>query len=138
MPSLGRKTAVKISSLIWTLLYRHNNDRCSHSHSENNIHHFGRFYLYRTSELCSESAGVRSSGSPTYLRTFGNFSPRKYPYSLTHGAEPFLRSCQLRSHSRTSQRFMEPEGSLPRSQEPFTGLYPEPDQSNLYRPILSL
>jgi hypothetical protein len=35
------------------------------------------------------------------------------PPSLTHGAEPFLRSCQLCSHSRTSQHFMEPEGSLP-------------------------
>jgi hypothetical protein len=23
-------------------------------------------------------------------------------YSLTHGAEPFLRSCQLRSHSRNN------------------------------------
>jgi hypothetical protein len=30
--------------------------------------------------------------------------------SLTHGAEPFLRSCQLCSHSRNSQHFMEPEG----------------------------
>jgi hypothetical protein len=33
---------------------------------------------------------------------------------------------------------MEPEGSLPWSQEPSTGPYPEPDQSNLYHPILSL
>jgi hypothetical protein len=33
---------------------------------------------------------------------------------------------------------MEPEGSLPRSQEPSTGPYPEPDQSNPYHPILSL
>jgi hypothetical protein len=42
-------------------------------------------------------------------------------HSLTHGAEPFLRSCQLCSHSRNSQNFMEPEGSLPHSQEPSTG-----------------
>jgi hypothetical protein len=33
---------------------------------------------------------------------------------------------------------MEPEGSLPCSQEPFAGPYPEPDQSSPYRPILSL
>jgi hypothetical protein len=31
---------------------------------------------------------------------------------------------------------MEPAGSLPCSQEPFTGLYPESDQSNLYNPNL--
>jgi hypothetical protein len=55
--------------------------------------------------------------------------------SLTHGAEPFLRSCQLCSHSRTSHRFMEPEGSLPRPQEPSTGPCAEPDRSNPYHPI---
>jgi hypothetical protein len=59
-------------------------------------------------------------------------------HSLTHGAEPFLRSCQLCSHSRTSQHLMEPEGSLPRSQESSTHPYSEPDQSNPYHPILSL
>jgi hypothetical protein len=37
-----------------------------------------------------------------------------------------------------SQDFMEPEGSLPCLQEPSTGPYPEPDQSNPYHPILSL
>jgi hypothetical protein len=37
---------------------------------------------------------------------------------LTYGAEPFLRSRQLCSPSRTSQHFMEPEGSIPCSQEP--------------------
>jgi hypothetical protein len=42
-------------------------------------------------------------------------------YLLTHGAEAFLRSCHLCSHSGTSQRFMEPDGSLPPSQEPSTG-----------------
>jgi hypothetical protein len=33
---------------------------------------------------------------------------------------------------------MEPEGSLPPSQEPSTGPYPEPDRSNPYHFILSL
>jgi hypothetical protein len=59
-------------------------------------------------------------------------------HSLTHGAEPFLRSRQLCSHSRIFQHSMEPEGSLPYSQEPSTGLYPEPYQSNPYQSILSL
>jgi hypothetical protein len=49
-----------------------------------------------------------------------------------------IYKCQLCSYSRTSQHFMEPEGSLPSSQEPSTGPYPEPDQSNPYHPILSL
>jgi hypothetical protein len=58
-------------------------------------------------------------------------------HSLTHGAERFLRSCQLCS-SRNSQYFMEPKGSLLCSKEPSTSPYPEPDQSNQYHPILSL
>jgi hypothetical protein len=33
---------------------------------------------------------------------------------------------------------MEPEGSLPCSQKPFTGLYPEPDKSKPYHLILWL
>jgi hypothetical protein len=48
-----------------------------------------------------------------------------FRFHLTHGAEPFLRSLQLCSYSRISQHFVEPEGSLPRSQEPTTGPYPE-------------
>jgi hypothetical protein len=51
-----------------------------------------------------------------------------------YGAEPFLRSCQLCSYSRTSPHFMEPEGSQERSTAP----YPDPHQSNPYHRILPL
>jgi hypothetical protein len=61
-----------------------------------------------------------------------------YTYLLTYGAESFLRSCQLCSHSRTSQHFTEPESSLPCSQVPSIGPYPEPDRSSPHHPILSL
>jgi hypothetical protein len=46
---------------------------------------------------------------------------------LTHGVEPFLRSRQLHSYSKTSQHFTEPRASLPCSQEPSIGPYLEPD-----------
>jgi hypothetical protein len=59
-------------------------------------------------------------------------------YLLTYIAEPFLRSCHLCSYLRTSQYFTEPEGSLPCSQEPSTGPYPELDQSSPWHPILFL
>jgi hypothetical protein len=58
-------------------------------------------------------------------------------YLLIYGAEPFLRSCQLCSPSGNTQHFMEPEGSIPCSQEPSTGPYPEPYQSNPLHSIRS-
>jgi hypothetical protein len=41
-----------------------------------------------------------------------------------HGAEPFFRSRQLCSYSRTSQHFKAPKSLLPCSQEPSTGPCP--------------
>jgi hypothetical protein len=50
--------------------------------------------------------------------------------SLIHGAEPFLKSRELCSHPRSSQRFMEPC-----SQESSTDPYPVPDRSKLSHPV---
>jgi hypothetical protein len=55
-----------------------------------------------------------------------------------HGAEFFVRSHQSLSYARISQCFMVSKGSLPCSQEPNTGNYPEPDESIPYQPILLL
>jgi hypothetical protein len=44
-----------------------------------------------------------------------------------HGAEPFLRRCQSRTYTKISQNFMEPEVSLPYSQEHYICPNPEPD-----------
>jgi hypothetical protein len=52
-----------------------------------------------------------------------------YLPNLLHGAES-LRTKQVLRYSINFPRFMEPEGSLPDSQEPATCPYPEPTQSS--------
>jgi hypothetical protein len=78
--------------------------------------------------LVSDSEKVQNIVIHTYLLT----------YLLTYSAGSMLRSCQFCSHSRTSQHFIQPEGSSPSSQESSTSPYPEPDRSSPYHPILSL
>jgi hypothetical protein len=65
--------------------------------------------------FCAE---VKNSGaiSPLFLCLHDVLGNQLY------GDEPFLRSCQLRSNSRISQHVVEPEGSLPSSQQSSTSL----------------
>jgi hypothetical protein len=62
----------------------------------------------------------------------------KHTYFPTHIGEPFLMSRQLCSHSRTTQHFMESEVSIPCSQQPSIGAYPEPYGFIPHHPILSI
>jgi hypothetical protein len=54
--------------------------------------------------------------------------------TFTHGAEPFLRSCQLCIYSWNSQHCMQPQSSLPCSQEPSISRYPVPRRSSTHDP----
>jgi hypothetical protein len=54
---------------------------------------------------------------------------------IVSGAEHYLRDLWLFGHSIVSQHFMEPEGSLPHSQELSTCPYPETGQSSPHHPI---
>jgi hypothetical protein len=75
-----------------------------------------------------------------YPSTIHLFSPDNFIDSLTHWwSWALLEKLPIAQPlKKLSQHFMEPEGSLRCSQEPSTGPYSEPDQSNSYHPNLSL
>jgi hypothetical protein len=50
---------------------------------------------------------------------------------------PSWEAANCAANSETSQHFVEPEGSLPRSQEPSTGPYPQPYRVHTTPPYLS-
>jgi hypothetical protein len=78
--------------------------------------------------VCVSGAVSALSSSPQYVaRAVQNglhrgTRPNRIRYYL-HGAEPLSRS----RYSSTARDVMEPESSLPCSQEPSTCLYPETD-----------
>jgi hypothetical protein len=71
------------------------------------------------------------------LRTY-YFTIVPAPINSLYGTDSFLRSQQSLIQSKNSQRCMETEGSLPCSQEPATGLYPESDESGPSLHLISL
>jgi hypothetical protein len=95
-------------------------------------------FNYNVKSFKDVLSGIFASWDKLFFKRRKNVSIVEILPSLTHGAEPFLRSRHLCSYSETFQNFMDPEGSLPCSQEPYTAPYPELGQPNPYHPILSL
>jgi hypothetical protein len=70
-------------------------------------------WILGTLFIILSSTDLRIFLEPALLMSFQGIATQLLTHSLTHGAEPFLRSYQLCSCSRISQHFMEPGGSLP-------------------------
>jgi hypothetical protein len=89
--------------------------------------------------MCFASKNMFQIYTYTYLdaHTFSLFL--LITYLVTYSwSRALLEKLAIVQPLKMSQRFMEPEGSLPPSQEPSAGPYPEPDRSNPHHPILSL
>jgi hypothetical protein len=94
-----------------------------------NVHHQKQILRSMDQDIV-RSTDTYPGVQETLLARHSSIMFRSSRYWLTYGPELFLRSRQLCSYSRTSQHFMEPEGSFPCSHEPSTGPYPEPDRSS--------
>jgi hypothetical protein len=70
-------------------------------------------------------------------KDFKKHVTRDDTYTNIHKGPIYTNKHMNNTYTRISQHFMEPEVSLPCSQEPSTGPYPEPDLSNPYHPIPS-
>jgi hypothetical protein len=71
----------------------------------------------------------------TYLPNYTSWCPKDYnswdpQISFTPLNRVLSEKLTVLSESKNYQYFMEPEGSLPHSQQPFTCPYAEPDQSS--------
>jgi hypothetical protein len=120
------KSSIRINSgLLWTLQWTSGFEKTGRS-------------FWESQQLLASQELFSSRSQLLYWKLMLLFFVKLITHSLTHGAELFLRSRQLWSYSRNFQCFMEPEGSLPRSQEPFTGSYPQPDRSSPYHLSLPL
>jgi hypothetical protein len=74
-----------------------------------------------------QSAEFKNVGATTALPIHGTmFTEHEDITKCLHGAEPFLRSRQSRSYSRTSQPFIEPEGSLTCHTESYQSVHTTP------------
>jgi hypothetical protein len=90
----------------------------------------GRHGAKYTSQ-CKKGASRLTDGNiPTVYEHLG-----RRGCTQLRGAEHYSRDPQSLGHSIVSQQFMEPEGSIPNSQELSTCPYPEPDQSSPRHPI---
>jgi hypothetical protein len=92
---------------------------CRFTDSAQNPQFLGNIWSIMETERNTVMEGGKEGTNQTmwYVRCLHGSYPDHEQF-LLHVAEPFCRGRQLCSYSETSQRFMEPKGSLTCSQEP--------------------